>query len=270
MAAILDQIIEATKRRVAAAKEGADLHQLEARADRHQPRGFSKALERARDRAAVIAEIKQASPSRGIIRGTMHVGHIANDYALAGAAALSVLTEEDFFRGSLANLVEASAATKLPCLRKDFIIDEFQLLEARANCADAVLLIAAILNAGQLAIFSAMARGLGLDVLCEVHDEWELERAVAAGCEIIGVNSRDLRTFEVNLQTAVRLAPMIPGSALKVAESGIRTGADITRLRAAGYDAFLIGESLMKEDSPGRALRALLAEVEQPPQPSSR
>jgi indole-3-glycerol phosphate synthase len=267
MAAILDQIVEGTRRRVAAAKETADRGKLEARAREHQPRGFRKALELGASRrpgVAVIAEIKQASPSRGMIRGTMHVGSIAHEYAMAGASAISVLTEEDHFRGSLANLVEASAAGQIPCLRKDFIIDEFQLLEARAHRADAVLLIAAILDAGQLVAFSGIAHEIGLDVLCEVHDEFELERAAAAGCDMIGVNNRDLRTFHVDLETAVRLAPMIPATALKVAESGIHCGADIARLRAAGYDAFLIGESLMKEDSPGHALRALLAEVEQP------
>jgi indole-3-glycerol phosphate synthase len=262
MASILDQIVEGTRRRVAAAKGITDLRQLEAKATDHHPRGFKKSLQRPHGQVAVIAEIKQASPSKGLIRGAMHVPSIAQEYESAGAAALSVLTEEEHFRGSLANLRAASAATRLPCLRKDFMVDEFQLLEARANCADAVLLIAAILDDRELSGFSRKANELGLDVLCEVHDERELERAVGAGCDIIGVNSRNLRTFEVSLDTAEHLATMIPDSALKVAESGIHSGADIMRLRAAGYDAFLIGESLMKQPSPGDALKALLVEAE--------
>jgi indole-3-glycerol phosphate synthase len=199
-----------------------------------------------------------------VIRGTLHVGYLAQEFAKAGAAALSVLTEEDFFQGSLANLCEASAAAELSCLRKDFIVDEFQLLESRANRADAVLLIASALNDAQLTTLHRGASELGLAVLCEVHDGQELERALAAGCDSIGVNNRDLRTFEVKLETALELGPSIPTSVLRVAESGIHTADDIRRLRAAGYDAFLIGESLMRADHPGAALASLLAEASQP------
>src|SRR5207245_7624450 len=155
----------------------------------------------------------------------------------------------------------ACASIPLPCLRKDFMVDEFQLLEARANCADAVLLIVAALQQEEL---TALARGAGehgLDVLCEVHDEEELQRAVDAGCDLIGVNSRDLRTFAVDLEAAFRLAPSIPKNVVRVAESGIQSGADIARLRSAGYQAFLIGEALMRADSPGDALRTLIAEA---------
>jgi indole-3-glycerol phosphate synthase len=178
---------------------------------------------------------------------------------VAGAAALSVLTDEEFFQGSLENLRRASAAVKIPCLRKDFIVDEFQLLEARANAADAVLLIVAALSAEELVRFGLGARERGLDVLCEVHDEEELGRAVDAGFDLIGVNARDLRTFSVDGETVVRLAGKIPKSVVKVAESGIRSGEDIVRLRGAGYDAFLIGETLMRAERPGEMLRGLVA-----------
>ncbi len=180
----------------------------------------------------------------------------------AGAAALSVLTDVEFFQGSLQNLQKASSASRLPCLRKDFLVDEFQLLEARASRADAVLLIVAALSQAELETLARKARSYNLDVLCEVHDENELERAIAAGCDLIGVNSRDLRTFTVDLNTAFHLADLMPKNVLAVAESGIRTGKDIARLRAAGYQAFLIGESLMKAASPGNALRTLLAEAD--------
>ena len=178
------------------------------------------------------------------------------------AAALSVLTDAEFFQGSLENLRRASASTKLPCLRKDFIVDEFQLLEARANGADAVLLIVAALSQEELKGLFGRAGKYDLDILCEVHDEEELQRAADVGCNLIGVNSRDLRTFKVDLETAFRLAALIPKSVLRVAESGIQSGADIARLRAVGYQAFLIGESLMKSKLPGAALKTLMAEAE--------
>jgi indole-3-glycerol phosphate synthase len=171
------------------------------------------------------------------------------------------LTDEEFFQGSLENLRLASASTRLPCLRKDFIVDEFQLLEARAYHADAVLLIVAALSAAELSTLANSARNHELDILCEVHDEEELKRAVDAGCDLVGINSRDLRTFTVDLETAFRLAPLIPKNVVRVAESGIHSGADVARLRAAGYQAFLIGESLMKAASPGDALRTLIAEA---------
>ena len=176
----------------------------------------------------------------------------------AGAAALSVLTDEEFFQGSLANLRKASATVTIPCLRKDFIIDEFQLLEARANSADAVLLIVATLTEDELTRLAVAARTRGLDVLCEVHDADELQRALRAGCDLIGVNTRDLRTFKVDLQTAFDLAATFPADVVRVAESGIHSADDVARLRAAGYHAFLVGESLMRAERPGEALRELM------------
>jgi indole-3-glycerol phosphate synthase len=257
MPASLDQIVAATRRRVSETRSSADLRKLERQAEQHVPRGFRKALEKRS--LAVIAELKKASPSRGLIRADFDPASLAAELEAAGAAALSVLTDADFFQGSLQNLQQASAATKLPCLRKDFILNEFQLLEARANRADAVLLIVAALSPLELETLTKKARSYQLDVLCEVHDEKELESAINAGCDLIGVNSRDLRTFTVDLQTAFRLAKLMPKNVLSVAESGIQNGKDIARLRASGYHAFLIGESLMKAESPGDALRTLLA-----------
>ncbi len=241
----------------------ADVRELERRAERHVPRGFRRALEKkGRAGVAVIAELKKASPSKGLIRPDFCVGELASELEAAGAAALSVLTDVEFFQGSLENLRLASAATQLPCLRKDFILDDFQLLEARANSADAVLLIVAALTSVELHRLALNARLHGLDVLCEVHDEKELERALDAGCELIGVNTRDLRTFEVHAETAFRLAEKLPKNVLPVAESGIRSGEDIARLRAAGYQAFLVGELLMRAERPGEALRALVPSTE--------
>ena len=236
--------------------------QLERKAEAHVPRGFQRALQTASKKGiAVIAELKKASPSRGVIRAEFDPEKLAKELETAGATALSVLTDTEFFQGSLENLQRASASVKLPCLRKDFIVDEYQIVEARANGADAVLLIVAALSQAELAKLAKSARHWGLDVLCEVHDNEELDRAVDAGCNLIGVNNRDLRTFKVNLETAVRLSEFIPKHVIRVAESGIRSGADIARLRAAGYHAFLIGESLMAAESPGEALRTLLAEA---------
>jgi indole-3-glycerol phosphate synthase len=171
-----------------------------------------------------------------------------------------VLTDEQFFQGSLHNLELASYATRIPCLRKDFIIDEFQLLEARACRADAVLLIVAALTQEELVELHRRARELLLDVLCEVHDAAELDRALAAGCDLIGVNNRNLHTFQVDLNTSLQLVKRIPDGVVKVAESGIESAADITRLRDAGFDAFLIGETLMRAPNPGEVLRDLLAQ----------
>ena len=273
MAAFLDRMVAAARARVAKARREADLRELEGRAERHVPRGFRRALKDTHpvaksatrvgqpERVAVIAELKKASPSKGLIRAEFRPAELARELEAAGAAALSVLTDEEFFQGSLATLREASAAVKLPCLRKAFIVDEFQLVEARANAADAVLLIAAALTAEELGTLAAVARKRDLDVLCEVHDGEELQRALDAGCDLIGVNARDLRTFNVDLETAFRLAEKIPAAVVKVAESGIRSSEDIARLRAAGYDAFLVGESLMRAERPGEALRGLLSGV---------
>src|SRR5579864_3206122 len=256
MAAVLDRIIAATRVRVAKAKRCADLRELEKRAELHAPRGFRRALENSP--IAVIAELKKASPSKGLIRAEFDAENLARELEAAGAAALSVLTDEEFFQGSLGNLRKASAAVAIPCLRKDFIVDEFQLVEARANSADAVLLIVAALSPDELVKLARAAGSQGLDVLCEVHDENELQRALDSGCELIGVNTRDLRTFHVDLETAFRLAEKIPAGVVKVAESGIHSAEDVARLRAAGYDAFLVGESLMRASSAGDALRELM------------
>jgi indole-3-glycerol phosphate synthase len=259
----LDHIVAATRQKVAETKSLADLRQLDRQAGNHVPRGFRRGLQsKSQDGIAVIAELKRASPSRGLIRSDFDSESLAEELERAGAAALSVLTDHEFFQGSLENLRRASASTKLPCLRKDFMVDEFQLLEARANNADAVLLIVAALSDAELKMLAGRAADYQLDVLCEVHDEDELQRAVDAGCTLIGVNSRDLRTFKVDLDTTLRMAHSISKEALRVAESGINTGADIARLRSAGYQAFLIGESLMRTDAPGETLRELLVEAE--------
>ena len=258
----LENIMAATRERVAVAKASADLRTQSVAAERHQPRGFREGLRRAaKSGIAVIAELKKASPSKGLIRPDFDVAGLATELEAAGAAALSVLTDEQFFQGSLQNLEIASETTRLPCLRKDFIVDEFQLLEARAHRADAVLLIVAALTQTELTNFHRRAVELQLDVLCEVHDGEELQRALDAGCEIIGVNNRDLHTFRVDLNTSLRLAGMMPAGVAKVAESGIETGDDIARLRQAGFDAFLVGESLMRAQCPGEALRTLLGAV---------
>jgi indole-3-glycerol phosphate synthase len=253
----LPEILAHTRAIVAERKATADMRSLEAAAARHVPRGFARAL-RARQGIAVIAELKKASPSKGVIREEFDPVEIALQLEAGGAAALSVLTDEKFFQGSLANLRRASAAVWLPCLRKDFMVDEFQMLEARANRADAILLIVAALTDAELKTLRNSARSYGLDVLCEVHDAEELQRALPLECECVGVNSRDLKTFEVSLDRACELAEKLPKSAVRVAESGIHTQGDMKRLRAAGFEAFLIGESLMRESKPGGALASLL------------
>ncbi|MGB8771587.1 MAG: indole-3-glycerol phosphate synthase TrpC [Candidatus Korobacteraceae bacterium] len=256
----LEEIIVATRERVALAKASANFRALTVAAERHQPRGFREGLRSGQESGiAVIAELKKASPSKGLIRADFPVARLAVELEEAGAAALSVLTDEQFFQGSLQNLQIASEATGLPCLRKDFIVDEFQLLEARAHRADAVLLIVAALTQAELANLHRRAGELQLDVLCEVHDGEELQRALDAGCETIGVNNRDLRTFRVDLNTSLQLAELMPPGVVKVAESGIETGDHIASLREAGFDAFLIGESLMRAPHPGDALRELMA-----------
>ena len=264
----LEEIIAATRKRVAVAKISAGPRALSEAAEWHQPRGFRDSLRRmGKSGLAVIAELKKASPSKGLIRADFPVAQLARELEDAGAAALSVLTDERFFQGSLENLEIASQATRLPCLRKDFIIDEFQLLEARAHRADAVLLIVAALTQTELVDLHRRAGELQLDVLCEVHDSVELQRALDAGCETIGVNNRDLHTFRVNLNTSLQLAKLMPPGVLKVAESGIETGEDVARLREVGFDAFLVGESLMRAAAPGKALQELLRDAGAPEQP---
>jgi len=258
----LDQIIEATRERVALTRQREDIHRLEQMARSHTPRGFRRRLAAISQAGpAVIAELKKASPSKGVIRASFPVGALAGQLAKNGASALSVLTDERFFQGSLANLVEASAAADIPCLRKDFIVDDFQIVEARAHCADAILLILAALDDVVFRHLLASARALELDVICEVHDETELARALEAGADMIGVNSRDLRTFEVKTDMLFDLAAKIPGRVLRIAESGLSHGGEIRDLYNAGYQAFLIGETLMRAEEPGKKLQALLAEA---------
>jgi indole-3-glycerol phosphate synthase len=258
----LDQIIAAARERVALARQQGNAHLLEQMARNHTPRGFRRRLAAMSQAGpAVIAELKKASPSKGVIRENFPVAILASQLAKNGASALSVLTDEQFFQGSLANLVEASAATDIPCLRKDFIVDDFQIVEARAHRADAILLILAALDDVLFRHLLASARALELDVICEIHDEMELARALEGGADILGVNSRDLRTFEVKTDALFDLGAKIPGRVLRIAESGISRGGEIRDLYNAGYQAFLIGETLMRAEDPGGKLRALLAEA---------
>ena len=220
-------------------------------------RGFASSLRiRSLISPAIIAEIKKASPSRGLLSEDFRPTDIARAYELGGAASLSVLTDRDFFQGSIEDLVAVRRAVGLPVIRKDFTLEEGQIIEAAAHGADAVLLIAALHDTGSLRRLREFAGSLGLDVLVEVHDAEELARVIESGATIIGVNNRDLRTFEVNLETSLILAASIPASAVKVSESGIFTRQHIESLRAVGYQAFLVGESLMK--NPG-ALKELVA-----------
>lgn len=255
----LETILAHTQAEVDERRKAADLSLLEQRAAAHQPRGFEAALRRVSESGpAVIAELKKASPSRGLIRPDFDPSALATSLEASGAAALSVLTEQKYFQGSLAYLEQASAAVAIPCLRKDFMLQEFQMLEARASRADAVLLIVAALSDARLKVLRQEALRLELDVLCEVHDREELRRAVDLGFTIIGVNSRNLHTMQVQPETQLELGALLPQSAVRVAESGLRSPADISRMSAAGYTAFLVGESLMREADPAQALAALL------------
>lgn len=206
---------------------------------------------------AIIAEMKQASPSQGLLTADYDPARTAMQYRNGGAAALSVLTDRDFFRGSLGHLESARAAVELPVLRKDFTIGEAQIVEAAAHGADAILLIAALLDEGELRRYREFAGQFLIAALVEVHDSSELERAVDSGAALIGVNNRDLRTFDVRLETSLDLAPRIPAGAIRVSESGIRSAADIRKLSEAGFHAFLVGEHLMRSGDPESALREL-------------
>lgn len=221
-------------------------------------RPFTEAL--GRDGVNVIAEFKRRSPSKGALREDLTPKEVAQAYEAAGAVALSVLTEEDFFGGHIGDLRQARAATRLPTLRKDFVVDPYQVWEAWIAGADAVLLIVAALGEKDLRKLLDTALEAGLDALVEVHDETELDTALACGARLVGVNNRDLRTLVVSLDTALRIAPRIPDDVVAVAESGITTGADVRRLRGAGYDAFLVGEHFMTAPDPGRAVANLLLE----------
>ena len=255
---ILDEILARKRTEVELAKSRLAAAELARRANSHaaSPRGFRRSLaEGAAPR--IIAEIKRRSPSRGEIRSPFDVAACARAYFEGGAAALSVLTDEHYFGGSLEYLGVARAAAPLPILRKDFVVDPYQVDEARVAGADAVLLIVAALDDATLRGLGRRAAELGLDALVEVHDESELDRALEAGARLIGVHNSDLRSFSVDLSVTERLARRVPADVLLVAESGIFEGAQIRRLEAAGARAFLVGESLMRESDPGLALRNL-------------
>jgi len=254
---ILDRIVEARRESLAHRKRVLPEVTLKIAVEKKvpPPRDFSSAL--TRDGINIIAELKKCSPSKGLLREEYAPAVLASGLESAGAAALSVLTEEDFFNGSLGDLKEASRATKIPILRKDFIIDPWQVWEARAAGADSFLLIAAILNDANLGELLALGRALKMEPLVEVHGRAELDRVIAAGAKIIGVNNRDLRDFQVHIETSLALIEMIPEDCIAVSESGLRTHEDIKRLRGADFDAFLIGERLMKEADPTSTLRRL-------------
>jgi indole-3-glycerol phosphate synthase len=260
MSDILQRIIAVKREEIAAARplrSAADLHEL-ARAQ-SAPRGFAAAMRAklARGDAAVIAEIKKASPSKGVLREHFEPAAIAASYAKHGAACLSVLTDVQFFQGHADYLQAARAACALPVIRKDFLIDPYQVAEARAMGADCVLLIAACLGDGQMAELEDAAFEQGMDVLVEVHDGAELERALRLRTPLVGINNRNLRTFEVTLQTTLGLMAGVPPERLLVTESGILAQADVATMRAAGVHAFLVGEAFMRAPDPGVALEAL-------------
>jgi len=257
VATYLDRILVA--HREAAALDRRDLGSLRAEADAAPTaRGFATALARA-DGLAVIAEVKRRSPSKGALNADLDPTVMGRTYASGGATCLSVLTDEEFFGGSAADLAAARAASGLPVIRKDFTVGPADVLDTRVMGADAVLLIAAALDDGELAELHALAVEVGLDVLVETHDEAEVERALAVGATLVGVNQRDLVTFEVDTDRAVRVAPAIPAGVLRVAESGVRGPEDARRLADAGYDAVLVGESLVTAPDPAAAVAALRA-----------
>jgi indole-3-glycerol phosphate synthase len=257
---ILDAILACKREEVAARRLRWPMPELRVRAQAASaPRGFASAIADAMTagRPAVIAEIKKASPSRGMIRADFDPPAIARSYAAAGATCLSVLTDEDFFQGSDAYLQQARAACMLPVLRKDFIVDAWQVYEARALGADCILLIVAALDDARLVEFGTLAMDLGMDVLVEVHDIDELERALQVPARLLGVNNRNLRSFEVSLDTTLALREAVPRDRIAVAESGIATPDDVRRLRDADVHAFLVGATFMRETDPGAALRRL-------------
>jgi len=257
---VLARILETKKLEVASARQlRSEADMLREAASRQDLRGFARAIEEkiAQGKPAVIAEVKKASPSKGVLRDPFYPADIAASYAAHGAACLSVLTDVQFFQGSYDALRQARAACALPVLRKDFIIDAYQIAHARALGADCILLIVAALSRAQLFEFEAAARELELDVLVEVHDQDELEIALELDTSLIGINNRNLRTFETRLETTLELLAAIPAGKRVVTESGIATREDVARLRRHGVQAFLVGETFMRADDPGLALRAL-------------
>jgi len=253
---VLERIVEAKRAEVAAAKrERPDVEALARKAS--ATRDFVGAL-RAR-RPAVIAEIKRASPSRGLLRANFDPAAIARSYEKAGAACMSVLTDREFFQGAAEHLSQARAAVALPALRKDFVIDPYQIFEARGLGADCILLIVACLEDAQMRELEKVARSLGMAVLVEAHDAAELERALALDTPLIGINNRNLRTFETRLETTLDLLPRIPEDRVVITESGILSSADVRRMRDRGVNAFLVGEAFMRADDPGTELKNLFA-----------
>ena len=262
MSTILDTILARKQEEVAERRERVSLFELKARIASAPPvRGFAAAVEAkiAAGLPAVIAEVKKASPSKGVIRADFDPAAIARSYEAGGAACLSVLTDVDFFQGSDAYLQQARVACTLPVLRKDFIVDAWQLYETRVLGADCVLLIAAALDDAQLSEFAFIAGELGMDVLLEVHDIDELERALPVPARLLGINNRNLKTFEVSLQNTLGLKPMVPADRVLVTESGILAPADVALMRDAGVHAFQVGEAFMRQPDPGAALQALFA-----------
>ena len=262
MSTILDTILARKRDEVAARRQQVSQFELKARAASAPPvRGFADAIagKIAAGLPAVIAEVKKASPSKGVIRAEFDPAAIARSYQVGGAACLSVLTDVDFFQGSDAFLQQARAACTLPVLRKDFIVDAYQVYEARVLGADCVLLIAAALDDVQLSEYAFIADALGMDVLVEVHDLDELERALPVPAPLLGINNRNLKTFEVALQTTLDLQHAVPADRVLVTESGILAPADVARMRNADVHAFLVGEAFMRQPDPGAALRELFA-----------
>jgi len=260
MSDILDRIVAVKREEVAAARKHRSLNSLREEAEaRTDVRGFEAALRAkiAAGRSAVIAEIKKASPSKGVIRADFRPAEIAERYARHGAACLSVLTDAPFFQGAVEYLQAARAACELPVLRKDFMIDEYQVFEARAMGADCILLIAACLDDAQMADLEACAHALHLDVLVEVHDGEELDRALKLKTPLVGINNRNLKTFEVSLNTSLGLLDRVPADRLLVTESGILGPADVKTMRDANVNAFLVGEAFMRAADPGKALAEL-------------
>lgn len=257
---VLDRILQRKVEEIAARKEVLSAGDLDALATAVEaPRGFVAALERkvAAGQPAVIAEVKKASPSKGVIREDFQPATIAQRYEAAGAACLSVLTDRDFFQGREAYLQEARKACSLPVLRKEFMIDPWQIAEARAIGADAILLIVMALEPALLKEMHQTAREAGLDVLVEVHDAEELEQALSLDGALLGINNRDLKTFDTSLDVSLQLRQRVPKDRLLVAESGILSAADVARLRDADINAFLVGEAFMREPDPGIALQQL-------------
>ena len=255
---ILDEIVAASRAALEATKRALPLSEVEALARaRSAPRDFRGALS-AGGKPRLIAEAKKASPSKGLLAPVYDAPALAKAYEAAGAACLSVLTEPRYFQGHLDHLSAASAACQLPCLRKDFLFDPYQILEARAAGADAVLLIAAILPRSSLVALRELAEYLGMAALVEVHNEREVNRALSAGARLVGINNRDLRTFDVSLETTARLRSLVPADRLVVAESGIHTREDVQRLRDLGVDAMLVGEALVRSGDVEAKIRDLL------------